>query len=196
MKNWTKFKIQLQLKAIPQYLLVLSVLSITAWITGKFLEAACFAVSYCLLRYRFTNILHCSTTPRCMLLTNGVIIVFIPIILPITNSLFGGLISGFAVNYIANLIASNICREQEKKELEILRSEKHSRDVCSLPENELRQYCKEYNLDAIDEEIVVQRLIHHLKGQELYDKIGYSKPQMIRREKRIETKLNIKLKDH
>ena len=130
-----------------------------------------------------------------MLLTNGIVIVFIPIVLPITNSLFGGLIAGFVVNYFANLIASNIFREQEKQELERLRSEKHCKDVYSMSESELREYCREYNLDQIDEEIVVQRLVQHLKGQELYDKIGYSKPQMIRREKRIESKLNIKLKD-
>ena len=130
-----------------------------------------------------------------MLLTNGIVIVFIPIVLPITNSLFGGLIAGFVVNYFANLIASNIFREQEKQELERLRSDKYCRDVYSMSESELREYCREYNLGPIDEEIVVQRLVHHLKGQVLYDKIGYSKPQMIRKEKRIESKLNIKLKD-
>ena len=130
-----------------------------------------------------------------MLLTNGIVVVFIPILLPVTNSLFGGLICGFAVNCIANLIASNIFREQEKQELERLRSDKYCRDVYSMSEENLRAYCKEYGLDQIDEEIVIQRLIYHLKGQELYDKIGYSKPQMIRKEKRIEEKLNIKLKD-
>ena len=67
--------------------------------------------------------------------------------------------------------------------------------VYAMPEEELRAYCKAHNLDQIDTEIVVQRLIHHLKGKDLYEKIGYSKPQMIRREKAIESKLNIKLKD-
>ena len=131
-----------------------------------------------------------------MLLTNGIIVVFIPILLPITSSIFGGLLCGFAVNYIANLIASNIFRAKESKELEQFKADKYCKDVYSMPEKDLRKYCKEYNLDLIDEEIVIQRLVYHLKGQELYDKIGYSKPQMIRREKRIETKLNIKLKDH
>ena len=130
-----------------------------------------------------------------MLLTNGIVLVAIPLVIPITNSLFGGLISGFAVNYLANLIASNIFREQEKQELDALKAEKYCRTVYSMSESELRDYCKEYNLDLIDEEIVVQRLIHHTKGKELYDKIGYSKQQMLRREKRIESKLNIKLKD-
>jgi hypothetical protein len=55
-------------------------------------------------------------------------------------------------------------------------------------------HCKSFNFDEIDEEIVIQRLIYHLKGKDLYDKIGYSKPQMIRREQRIESILKIPLK--
>lgn len=70
-----------------------------------------------------------------------------------------------------------------------------SMDIYSMTEDELRTLCRSHLLDEIDEEIVVQRIIYHLKGKDLYDKIGYSKPQMIRREKRIESKLNIKLKD-
>lgn len=195
MKIPLRVKLRLHLQALPQYILVLSNLFITAWITDKYIEAVCFAIAFCVLRYRFINILHCSTTFKCMLLTNGIIFVFIPITIPLTNSLFGGLIAGFVVNYGANLIASNIFREREKIELEYLRKEKRDRDVYRLNEEDLREYCRSYNLDLIDEEIVVQRLIHHLKGKELYDRIGYSKPQMIRREKAIEAKLNIKLKD-
>ena len=190
-----KIKLRLHLKALPQYILVLSNLFITAWITGKYIEAACFSVSFWVLRLRFSNILHCSTTFKCVLLTNGIVFVFIPITIPLTNSLFGGLLTGFVVNYGANLIASSIFREREKIELELLRKEKHDRDIYRLNEPELREYCRPYNLDQIDEEIVVQRLVYHLKGKDLYDKIGYSKPQMIRREKSIEAKLNIKLKD-
>lgn len=195
MKLPLRVKLRLHLKALPQYILVLSNLFITAWITGKYIEAVSFAITFCVLRFRFVNILHCNTTFKCMLLTNGIIFVFIPITIPLTNSLFGGLIAGFVVNYGANLIASNIFREKEKTELNALRKEKHDRSVYRLNEAELREHCRSYNLDPIDEEIVVQRLIYHLKGKDLYDRIGYSKPQMIRREKAIEAKLNIKLKD-
>lgn len=80
-------------------------------------------------------------------------------------------------------------------ELQRLRKAEHDRNVYKLNEPDLREYCRSYNLDKIDEEIVVQRLIYHLRGTALYEKIGYSKPQMIRREKSIEAKLNIKLKD-
>ena len=182
------------MKALPQYILVLINLFITAWITGKYVETVCFAVSFCALRYRFVNILH-FTTFKCVLFTNSIVFVFIPICIPLSNSLFGGLISGFVVNYGANLIASNIFREKEKTELEHLRKEKHDRNIYMFNEFDLREYCRSYNLDQIDEEIVIQRLIYHRKGKDLYEKIGYSKPQMIRREKAIESKLNIKLKD-
>lgn len=194
MKLPLRVKIRIHLRALPQYILVLINLAITAWITGKYIEAVCFAVSFCALRYCFVNILHC-TTFKCVLLTNGIVFVFIPITIPLTNSLFGGLLAGFVVNYGANLIASSIFREREKSELEILRKEKHDRDIYRLDEADLRKHCRSYSLDLIDEEIVVQRLIHHLKGKALYERIGYSKPQMIRREKAIESKLNIKLKD-
>ena len=190
-----RVKLRTHLKALPQYILVLINLFITAWITGKYVEAVCFAVSFCALRYLFDNIFHCSTTFKCILLTNGIVFVFIPICIPLSTSLFGGLLAGFVVNYGANLIASSIFREREKSELELLRKEKHDRSIYRLNEPELREYCHSYNLDQIDEEIVVQRLIYHLKGRDLYEKIGYSKPQMIRREKSIEAKLKIKLKD-
>lgn len=195
MKIPLSVKIRLGVRMLPQYILVLFNLGATAWITDKYLEAACFAVAFCLLRYQFINILHCNTTFKCMLLTNGIVFVFIPITIPLTNSLFGGLLAGFVVNYGANLIASSIFREKEKSELELLRKEKHDCNIYKLSETALREYCRSYNLDQIDEEIVVQRLIYHRKGKDLYDKIGYSKPQMIRREKSIELKLKIKLKD-
>lgn len=195
MKALTRVKFRLFIKALPQYILVMVTLFVTAWITGKCIESISFAISFCVLRYKFDNILHCNTTFKCMLLTNSIVCVAIPITIPLSNSLFGGLISGFAVNYAANLIASNIFRQKEKRELEALKKEKRMQTVYSMTETEMRAYCKSYNLDYIDEEIVIQRLIYHLKGKELYDKIGYSKPQMIRREKHIESKLNIKLKD-
>lgn len=187
-------KLRIRLKNFPEYLLVLSVLFISAWIWDKYLEALVFAVCFCVLRHKFTNILHYNTTAKCMLFTNTLIVVFIPIVIPVTNSLFGGLISGVLVNYLANLIASNIFRETENQELVALRKDKHERDVYSMSESELRTLCKSFAFDEIDEEITVQRIVYHLKGGELYTKIGYSKPQIIRREKRIEEKLNIKLK--
>ena len=195
MKPSQRIDLWLHLKALPQYLLVLTSLFVVAWFTGKYIEAVCFAVTFCALRYRFTDILHCKTTPQCILLTNGIVIVVTPLILPLTNSVFGGLFAGFFVNYFATLIASSIFRKSEQSELQVLREQTRIHDIYSMDELSLRKFCKAYNLDTSNEEIVVQRLIYHRKGKDLYDKIGYSKPQMLRRERQIEKILNIKLTD-
>lgn len=74
-------------------------------------------------------------------------------------------------------------------------SKKESRvNLYELTEDELQQYCYRKGLDEIDTQIVIQRIVYKLAGQTLYDKIGYSKSQMIRREKRIEQTLETKLK--
>lgn len=198
MRALTRVKIRFYAKAIPQYLLVLAVLGLTAWVTCKWVESISFAVSFLALRYAFrdehTDALHCSTTLKCMLLTNGIVLVFIPITIPITNSVFGGILSAFGVNYIAHLLSSSYARIAERQELQRLQQEKNLVDIRSLSEPDLRLYCKAHGLDGIGTEIVVQRLIHHLRGTSLYEKIGYSKPQMIRREHRIQETLGIPLK--
>lgn len=195
MKAIQRVKIKTHIQALPQYFVVMSNLVLTAWITGKYLEALCFAITFCVLRYQVTDTLHCHTTFKCMLLTNSIVAVCVPATLSLANSIFGGLAMGFLVNYGAHLIASNILRCQEQAELQAFREAQRLQNVYSMEEAELRQYCRAHKLDPIDEEIVVQRLIHHLKGQQLYERIGYSKPQMIRREKRIQSTLNIILKD-
>lgn len=198
MRALTRVKIRFYTKAIPQYLLVLTMLAVTAWVTDKWVESISFAVSFLVLRYAFrdahTDALHCNTTLKCMLLTNGIILVFIPITIPISNSIFGGVISAFGVNYIAHLLSSSYARISERQELQRLQQEKTLVDIRSLSEPDLRLYCKAHGLDDIDTEIVVQRLIYHLRGNTLYSKIGYSKPQMIRREHRIQEVLGIPLK--
>lgn len=194
MRAVTRVKIRFYLQSLPQYLLVLCVLLATAWITDRYIESFAFAVSFLVLRYKMSDVLHCNTTLKCMLLTNGIIMAFIPITIPLTNSVFGGLISGFAVNWVSDLLASSYLRAVEQKELQTLREEKSIRSIYALPEADLRRFCQSYNLDDIDTEIVIQRLVYHRKGKDLYDKIGYSKPQMIRREHRIEQTLGLTLK--
>lgn len=198
MRALTRVKIRFYTKSIPQYLLVLVVLCLTAWVTNKWVESISFAVSFLVLRYAFedkyTKTFHCQTTLKCMVLTNSIILVFIPITIPISQSVFGGVISAFGVNYITHLLSSSYARIAERQELQRLQQEKTLVDIRSLSEPDLRLYCKAHGLDDIDTEIVVQRLIYHLRGNALYEKIGYSKPQMIRREHRIQEILGIPLK--
>lgn len=194
MRAITRVKIRLHLKASPQYILVLANLAVTAWITGKWVEAAIFAVAFLAFRYKFTDILHFKNTFHCILFSNALVFIAIPTILPITSTLFGGIIGAFAVNYFASLIASNVFRQREMERLAELEYERRAREIYAMPEDELREYCKSLGFDDIDTEIVVQRVIYHLKGRDLYEKIGYSKRNMLRREAKIEEILGVALK--
>lgn len=194
MRAITRVRLRVHLKALPQYLLVLANLAVTAWFTDRWLEAAIFAVAFLAFRYKFTDILHFKRAFHCILFSNALVFIAIPAILPITNTLFGGILCACAVNYFASLIASNIFRQSEKERLAELEYERRARDVYAMSEEDLRQYCKSLGFDEIDTEIVVQRLIYHLKGRDLYEKIGYSKRNMLRREANIEEILGVALK--
>ena len=185
MTRLTKVKVKVYIKSIPELLLATLNCFLVAWVTNKFIETFIFVCSFCLLRFKFDNIFHCKTTIHCILFTNIAIFIIVPLITTISVSLFGAILVAFVFNYFVNLLASDLKHREEQRQT----------DICKLNEDELRAYCKEQMLDEIDEEIIIQRLIYRLKGQALYDKIGYSKPQMIRGEHKIEEKLNIKLKD-
>jgi hypothetical protein len=118
----------------------------------------------------------------------------LPANLSYTCSGICGLLVAYGAQYIAHLKFIKEDYEYIEPKYNDFVESKRSEDIYSMTEEELRLHCKRNFLDDIDEEIVIQRLIYKRKGQDLYNKIGYSKPQMIRREKRIEEKLNIKLK--
>ena len=185
-------------KTIIVSLIVTGILTI-AFVFNLLIEGllmmSCFLWSKRYYRYKY----HCQSAFHCMLLSILVFSIGLRVTLPIGYSYMCCAICGLVIAYIFQYIAQtkhlNYEYELIVPEYNKLLEEKNTRNVYSMPEEELRLLCRKHLLDEIDEEIVVQRVIHRLKGKDLYSKIGYSKPQMIRREKRIEQKLNLKLKD-
>lgn len=194
MRAITRVRLRVHLKALPQYILVLLNLIITAWICDKWIEATSYAVSFLYFRYRFTDIFHCKTTFRCILMSNILVFIAIPFTVPLSNSLLGGMLMGLGVNYAMDLFASDISRKMEKTEREREKRKETAQSIAAMDEAGICLLCREHLLDDIDAQIVICRLLRHMKGAELYEKIGYSKSQMIRREKKIETELGITLK--
>ena len=129
----------------------------------------------------------------------GVFAVALRVTLPIHLSYTCSALCGLLIAHIGQYEAESKFIRQDYAYIEprynALVEAKNRMNVYTMSESELRAYCKANLLDEADEEIVVQRLIYRLKGADLYCKIGYSKPQMIRREKRLEERLNIRLKD-
>lgn len=180
------------------FLLILAILGIIAWGMASLIELTIMMSFFLVTKQKYEFKYHCKSSIQCFLLSVGVFFAAMRISLPVhlsyTFSGMVGILIAYAAQYVAKL--KFIREDYEYIEPRYNRFVENQRltSIYTMDECSLREYCKANLLDEIDEEIVVQRLIYRRKGKDLYDKIGYSKPQMIRREKRIEEKLNIKLK--
>ena len=180
------------------FLLILAILGTISWCMGAFIEMAIMMSLFLVAKQKYKFKYHCKSSVHCLLLSVGIFSVGLRVALPVhlsyTCSGIVGLFIAYAAQYIAELKFIKEDYDYIEPRYNVLVENQRVTNIHSMNECDLRKYCKSNFMDEIDEEIVVQRLIYHRKGQDLYDKIGYSKPQMIRREKRIEEKLNIKLK--
>lgn len=178
---------------------ILLILAAIAYFMGTLVELGIMMTCFLASKQKYEFKYHCKSSFSCLLLSVGVFVIAMRVTLPVGISYISSAACGLFIAYVAQHEAeSKFIREDYayiEPKYNTLVEEKRCATVYTMGEAELRKFCKANLLDEIDEEIVVQRLMYHLKGKALYDKIGYSKAQMIRREQRIEAKLNIKLKD-
>lgn len=181
------------------FLSILGILLGIAYLMEAVVELLLMLTCFLIAKEKYKFKYHCKSSFHCLILSVGVFVVALRITLPMHLSYTCAGILGLVTAYIGQYEAESKFIRTDYAYIEprynALVEEKRRTIIYSMSESELRNYCKIQLLDEIDEEIVVQRLIYRRKGTDLYEKIGYSKPQMIRREKRIEEKLNIRLKD-
>lgn len=180
------------------FLSILVILGIVAVAMESLVELVIMVTCFLIAKQHYKFKYHCKSAVQCLVVSVGVFVIALRVTLPANLSYTFSGICGLLVAYVAQYIAHlKFIREDyeyiEPRYNDFVES-KRLEDIYSMTEKDLREYCKKNLFDDIDEEIVVQRLIYKRKGRDLYDKIGYSKPQMIRREKRIEEQLKIKLK--
>ena len=182
------------------FLGIVAILTGIAYCMNSIVELYIMLISFLIAKQRYKYKFHCKSSLQCLILSVGVFVIALRVTLPLGISYICSGICGLVIAYVGQYAGESKFIREDYAYIEprynTLIEEQRKQDVYSLSEDDLRKYCKSFNFDEIDEEIVVQRLIYHLKGKDLYDKIGYSKPQMIRREQRIESILKIPLKHH
>ena len=182
------------------FLGIVAILTGIAYCMNSIVELYIMLISFLIAKQRYKYKFHCKSSLQCLLLSVGVFVIALRVTLPLGTSYVCSGICGLVIAYVGQYAGESKFIREDYAYIEprynALIEEQRKQDVYSLSEDDLRKYCKSFNFDEIDEEIVVQRLIYHLKGKDLYDKIGYSKPQMIRREQRIESILKIPLKHY
>lgn len=180
------------------FLGIVAILTGIAYCMNSVIELYIMLISFLIAKQRYKYKFHCKSSLQCLLLSVGVFVIALRVTLPLGTSYICSGICGLVIAYVGQYAGESKFIREDYAYIEprynALIEEQRKQDVYSLSEDDLRKYCKSFNFDEIDEEIVIQRLIYHLKGKDLYDKIGYSKPQMIRREQRIESILKIPLK--
>lgn len=180
------------------FLGIVAILTGIAYCMNSIVELYIMLISFLIAKQRYKYKFHCKSSLQCLILSVGVFVIALRVTLPLGTSYICSGICGLVIAYVGQYAGESKFIREDYAYIEprynALIEEQRKQDVYSLSEDDLRKYCKSFNFDEIDEEIVVQRLIYHLKGKDLYDKIGYSKPQMIRREQRIESILKIPLK--
>lgn len=180
------------------FLGIVAILTGIAYCMHSVIELYIMLTSFLIAKQQYKYKFHCKSSMQCLLLSVGVFVISLRITLPLGISYACSGICGLIIAYVGQYEGESKFIREDYAYIEprynTLIEEQRKRDIYSMSESDLRVYCRSFNFDEIDEEIVIQRLIYHLKGKELYDKIGYSKPQMIRREQRIESILKIPLK--
>ena len=181
------------------FLLIVACLCAFSFATGLLLEFLIMLPAFIFAKEGYQHKYHCKSALQCAFVSVCVFILGLRVTLPVGYSYTCAGLCGVFIAYFAQGFARNKFIQQDYAYIEprynALMEQKYAEDIYSMDEEGLRNLCRKNLLDEVDEAIVIHRLLHHLKGQELYTKIGYSKAQMIRREKRIEKTLGVKLKD-
>lgn len=180
-----RIKAELIAKTVLGYVVILVALFSVSWIFDKVINTIIILMSYGGTRWVFPLTYHAKTDRGCIMFTIGCFSIAIIICLPITISIIGSLMAGMAIStfmfflqYFLDLLA-----EQKAKEKEYL---------YKMNEEELRRHGASKGLSEIQQDILVHRIIEHLKISEICDYRKYGRTTIKYHIGEIKRKLNLK----
>lgn len=170
--NYTRLKLRLNLEKffvyeLWQHILIFAVIVFSAWLFDKPIEAVMFVIAHCVIRCSCNKQYHCDSIACCMMLSSVIIFFGIMAILPVSISLLCAIPLALLITYIGSLAV------------------KETTDIYAMNKVQLYEHCRSKGLDDVECKIAYYIVIERLKGKELYDAIGYSERQTIRKRKHI-----------
>lgn len=196
-----EFKLKLEkfvIEGIWQYLIVIAFLSFCAWLFDKPIEAVLFCVAHIVIRRYCDKQYHCGKTAICMIVTLSIGFFGILSCLPLSVSLLSTIpvcflicIAGyFMQDRVDNMILIDRIQKENKRLLESLNDKSHP-DIYKMSEDELRQYGASKQLSELQQDILIFRIIEHLRISEICDYRNYGRTTIKYHIKEIKKKLNI-----
>ena len=181
-----------------QHLIVVAFICFYAWLFDKPIEAVMFCVAHTVIRMLFDKQYHCGTTALCLTLTLSIGFFGIASCLPLRVSLlstipicFGIAAIGYVVQDRVDTIADLHKAQAEIDNLVAKVYEQERINLYKMTENELRQYGASKMLSEIQQDILVMRVIEHLKISEICSYRNYGRTTIKYHIAEIKRKLNI-----
>lgn len=153
-------------------------------INQRYFETLFLLIAFFKLRDKFPTTFHCNRLLSCGFWTLVVFAIAIPHTLPITISLFSSIIIGYLIDFILYKMQLAVDNSNELKKIK-------SKSIWQMPEKELRQYGASKLLSEIQQDILVMRVIEHLKISEICKYRNYSRTTIKYHISQIKYKLNI-----
>lgn len=166
MKIKNKLKLKVALSYLKYFALVLSVIGLFAWFTGKYAEAILFCIAHYVIRPKFDKQFHFYNQYACLALTIGVGIMGIYVTLPLSVSLLSSIVVVFIICWIGYVIADW---------LDLKAKQKFSVKQCSR--DALIARCAEKGFSEKETKLCILLFKSGLKGDELYKAVYYSERQ-------------------
>lgn len=180
-----RIKAELFIKTVVGYVVILVALFSVSWLFDKVINTIIILMSYGGTRWVFPITYHAKTDRGCIMFSIACFSIGIIICLPINLSIISSVIIGMAIStfmfflqYFLDLIA-----EQKAKEKEYL---------YKMSKEELRQHGASKGLTEIQQDILVHRIIEHLKISEICEYRKYGRTTIKYHISEIKKKLNLK----
>lgn len=199
--NKTRFKLRFEKflkEELWQHILVIAFVFICAWLFDKYVEAFMFCVAHIVIRKYFDKQCHSGSIAVCMFITLSVVFFGIAYALPTAISLLSTIPVCFAISWIGYITQDRIDNLRNNK---ILQNELDNAltkisyyeklNIYKMSETELRQYGASRGLSELQQDIIVMRVIEHLKISEICRYRNYGRSTIKYHIAQIKQKLDI-----
>ena len=180
-----RIKAELLIKTIVGYAVILVALFSVAWICDKIINTVIILMSYGSTRWAFPITYHAKSDKGCIMFTIACFSIAIIITLPINLSIIASVIVGVAISTLMFFMQYFIDLLNE-------RTEKEKEYLYKMSETELRQHGASKGLTEIQQDILVHKVIEHLKISEICKYRNYGRTTIKYHIGEIKRKLNLK----
>ena len=199
--NKTRFKLRFEKflkEELWQHILVIAFVFTCAWLFNKYVEAVMFCVAHIVIRKYFDKQYHSGSIAVCMFITLSVIFFGTAYALPTAISLLSTIPMCFAISWVGYITQDRIDNLRNNK---ILQNELDNAlakisyyeklNIYKMSETELRQYGASRGLSELQQDIIVMRVIEHLKISEICRYRNYGRTTIKYHIAQIKQKLDI-----